>query len=319
MKRKIIKLGQATFVASLPSKWMRKHGLAKGDYLEFEEKANQLIISTKRNLPDMEVTLDLKQLNSRLISTYVQCYFLLGYDKIILLHNHNIIEYKTGDEISTTKYIQSLVNRRLIGVEIVDQSESKTVLVDLSGIKEEAKSQVFNRIVFMIKTLAQDCYDGISNNKLEELSIIEHRYHNINRFLMHYQRVFVKSGECDSQSYAYTLQLFSQLKYIAGTYYHIAKMVTNQDVMFSSKALKLFAKLNKALDMSLSQCLGFNKDKALDFIELRDKIWKDITDAQKNFKRDDLLLLTFLMSLMFPTYLVLKTCFTLDQIDKKAD
>jgi len=71
--------------------------------------------------------------------------------------------------------------------------------------------------------------------------------------------------------------------------------------------------------MSLNQCLGFNKDKALNFIDLRDNLWKDIGDAQKDFKRDDLLLLTFLMSLMFPTYLILKTCFTLDQIDKKAD
>ena len=38
MKRKIIKLGQATYVMSIPSKWIRENDLDKGDYIDVSEE-----------------------------------------------------------------------------------------------------------------------------------------------------------------------------------------------------------------------------------------------------------------------------------------
>jgi len=44
MKRKIIKLGTATLVVSLPSKWTKKFNLKSGNDLELEEANSNLII-----------------------------------------------------------------------------------------------------------------------------------------------------------------------------------------------------------------------------------------------------------------------------------
>ena len=40
MKRKLVQQGAATMMVSLPSKWIKKFGLKKGDEIDLEEKGS---------------------------------------------------------------------------------------------------------------------------------------------------------------------------------------------------------------------------------------------------------------------------------------
>jgi len=317
MKRKLMRLGPATYVASLPSKWIRKNHLEKGDYLEFEEKESSLVISTKKKSPNLEVTLDLKKLNSRLIYTYVQSYYLLGYDKIILLHNPEVLEYKTGEKINSNKFIQNLVNKRFIGIEVIEQTENKTILMDLGGINEEAREQIFKRLIFLIKTMAEDCYESIkSKNQNLLLTIKDQRYNNINRFIMHYQRITAKACREDAIKYAYAIQLLTQFKAITGTYRHIASVSTELDNKVSNRILEVLKTVNKSLDTVLNLCLSFSEEKSLNFIQDREKVWNTIDEKKDKFDKNDLRIFAEIRALMFPTYMILKSTTTLHHLDK---
>ncbi len=50
MRRKVVKLGPATLVVSLPSKWTKKFSINAGDELEMEEHNKNLIISTEKGI-----------------------------------------------------------------------------------------------------------------------------------------------------------------------------------------------------------------------------------------------------------------------------
>ena len=81
MKRKIIKLGQATFVASLPSKWIRAHHLDKGDYLDCIEQEGALVLSAKKIYPTREVTINLLDYHERSIRNVLNQTYRKGFDK----------------------------------------------------------------------------------------------------------------------------------------------------------------------------------------------------------------------------------------------
>ena len=42
MKRKVIKLGRATLVASLPSRWVNANNIEPGDEIDLEERGKNL-------------------------------------------------------------------------------------------------------------------------------------------------------------------------------------------------------------------------------------------------------------------------------------
>ncbi len=314
MKRRIIKLGQATHVTSLPSKWIRQFNLDKGDYLEVEEKGNNLILSTEKNTSPLEVILDLKKVNTRLIATLVQSVYILGYDKIILLHDHLLQEYKTGKKIKATQFMQGLLNKRFIGAEIVEQTETKTVVMDLGGISEQTSEQVFNRIIFLVKALSQDYLQAIRENNKEILSSIPFRTDNINRLLMYYQRLIAKTRRQDALRHAVIAQIITQFKLICGTYKHIAELALELNCSFSRKILQLLEEVNISLHQSLSLCLSFNMNKAVEFINGREKLWENLNAQKRSLEKNDLLLYGMFGELMFAIYSLVKYKFSINQL-----
>ncbi|MDO8655597.1 MAG: AbrB/MazE/SpoVT family DNA-binding domain-containing protein [Nanoarchaeota archaeon] len=314
MKRRIIKLGQATYVTSLPSKWVRQFDLDKGDYLELEEKGNSIILSTQKNTPTSEITLDLKKINTRLISMLVQSVYILGYDKIILLHDPAIHEYKTAKKVKSTEFIQTLLNKRFIGAEIVEQTETKTVVMDLGGISEQTSEQVFNRIIFLTKALTQDCLQAIRDKNQEVLSSIPFKTDNIQRFLIYYQRIIAKTRREDALRHAVIAQMITQFKLMCGTYNHISKLALELNCSFSKKVLQLLQDVNVSLHQSLTICLAFNMNKAIEFIDGREKLWENLNSQKRSLEKNDLLLYGMFGELMFAMYSVVKYKFSVDQL-----
>ena len=270
-------------------------------------------MSTEKKSKKKEIVLDIKKISTRLIDTFVQSYYLLGYDQITLIHDPHSEEYKTRNKINTASYLQELINKRFVGVEIIEQSDTKTVIMDLGGIKEETQKQIFNRLIFLVKIMANDCYQAIKDNNQDILLTIEHRYNNANRFLMHYQRIVSKTSLNSPLEKAHTIQLLGYIKEIVGTFRHIAR-IGNQFNNFSPKIMNFFKELNKNLELSLGLCLNFNREKTMELIHLREHLWESIEKETPRLNQKDAQLFSELRVLMFPIYVLMKTNFILDQL-----
>src|SRR3989338_4090083 len=128
MKRKIIRLGKTTLVASLPTKWTREFNLNRGDYLDVEERNGELILSAKKISKETEKNLDFTKVSNTMLALLIlQATYNAGFDTISISHQPEIEEYRTRKKIKTSKFLQGLVREQYTGMEIIEQTEKKTI------------------------------------------------------------------------------------------------------------------------------------------------------------------------------------------------
>lgn len=310
MKRKIIQLGKATYVASLPAKWMREHGLEKGDYLEVEEEKGDLVLRTKKVRQNKITSLDFRNSNTKLAITYLETVYDLGYEQVEIVHSPFLEEYKTHKKINTPQFIQQVVNNRFIGLEIVEQSERRTLLRDLGGgIKEDSASQIINRILFLVKNSASDCLTALKNKEKGKLVLMETHFENIRKFILYYNRLLSLS-KLGEDEFKFRNRLAVHLNNINSTYKVIGRETLKSRVFYSAKALGFLEKINENLFSTVSLCLKFNKEKALEITQERKKIWQMLYQLKPEQK--DYLLLFTLGSILGATSNLIKDRFGLE-------
>ena len=141
MKRKIIRLGQATYVMSLPSKWIRESNLNKGDYIEVEEKDGNLIISTQKAAQRTEVTLDLHNFNERTIQNVLNQTYRKGFDVIRL-------KYATSEQL---KSVRRITKETLLGFEVVKEEKGFCTLENIAEPSVEKYDVILRKLFLVIK------------------------------------------------------------------------------------------------------------------------------------------------------------------------
>lgn len=67
MKRKVIQMAGKTMVVSIPSDWVKKYGIKKGDELELEKKNRNIIISTKKDYSLNKIKVNISDLDEQVI------------------------------------------------------------------------------------------------------------------------------------------------------------------------------------------------------------------------------------------------------------
>src|SRR3989344_3919364 len=83
IKRKVVLHGPSTLTISLPTKWIKKHGVKKGDELEVEEFDKILKVSTDREYsPVRSIKVDLNNLSEDAIKSILAVLHKSGYDEI---------------------------------------------------------------------------------------------------------------------------------------------------------------------------------------------------------------------------------------------
>ena len=142
MKRKIIKLGQATYVMSLPSKWIRENHLVKGDYLECDVDKERVILSTKKIVnKDPDLSLDLRNYNRRTTTIALHQAYRKGFD---------IIRVRFGSQ-EQLKTIRKVTKDTLLGFEVVKEEKDNCVLQNIAEPSAEKYQIIVRKMMLLIK------------------------------------------------------------------------------------------------------------------------------------------------------------------------
>lgn len=286
MKRKIIKLGTATLVASLPAKWIKEFGLKQGDYLEVNERKGDLVLSTDRELSRNEKKVDLKGLNTKLASYFLEAAYSMGYDKIEVIHEAQIQEYKTHKNIKTSGFIQEASNQ-WIGIEIIEQSETRTILKDLGGVSDLEADNILRRIFLLTKWMFAECLEAVKKRDLEELKAINVRTKNIFRFITYYNRLLNKKGYKDFNKTAVMYKNLRVMEEIVEILNYIAKESQGFKKKYSEETISTFTLINSSMDKLDSLFFEFKSEKTMPIIEDREKIWQMINKAKDKCTKED--------------------------------
>ena len=122
MRRKVVQHGPSTLIISLPSGWIKKNNVKKGDELEVKEEGKTIIVSTGDILQDSSITKDVSAFDPLLVNTFLVRAYQKGYDKIHLIHNN----------LEVLKRIQTKT-LELIGYEIIEQNNKYCLIQSISS------------------------------------------------------------------------------------------------------------------------------------------------------------------------------------------
>ncbi|HLD04893.1 MAG TPA: hypothetical protein VJG90_04200 [Candidatus Nanoarchaeia archaeon] len=157
--RKLIAFGKATYSITLPKKWVTENALVKGDLILIQEKSpEKLEISPKLGEQQeliKEVTLSVndkssKELERELITAYINDYSII-----------NLI----GNVQGKVREIREMLNE-LIGLEIMEVSNNKTVAKVFSDVTNTHVSNIIRRISLITKAMfeeLQSLFEGERN------------------------------------------------------------------------------------------------------------------------------------------------------------
>ncbi len=268
MKRKIIKLGTATLVSSLPSQWIKKLHLKAGDELDVEERGNELILRTEKHSESKQKDLEITNLDTKLVARYILSAYILGYDELkIRFENDETLDIKQNTKVSTINLIQNIVNTQLIGMEIIEQKATYCILKDLTGIAENEFDRVTRRVFLLIMSLSEDLIINLKENNKKKVKDVIYARENINRFIHFCLRILNKKGHLLFQKTPLYYHIVMQLKRIAQVYEYIGKEFDKRDKIIPKELMHAFEDINVAFKFYYELFYKYDKDKAVELIK----------------------------------------------------
>jgi len=171
MKRKVVQHGPSTLIISLPSNWIKKNEINKGDELEVKEEGKTLVVSKEFILEDNSITKDVSNFDPLLVNSFLVRAYQKGYDKINLIHNN----------LEVLKKIQTKT-LELIGYEIIEQNNKSCLIQSISSHIELDFDNSLRKAFIITKQMLEiaiKAYKEKDNSTLEGLQIMDLE---VNRF-----------------------------------------------------------------------------------------------------------------------------------------
>lgn len=291
MKRKIIQLAGSTLVVSLPSKWVKKYGIKKGEEIEVEEKGKELIINSEKKIDIKKLIVDIEKIGP-LHENYIPFLYQEGYDEIELM--------SVGKK--EFKIIQKRINN-LMGFEIIRQGESHCVIRNVTEAMETEFEAMLRRTFLILIDMANNCYDAISKqefSRLEDIKLLEKTNNKFTDFL---KRILNKNGYKEPENLPLIYSIIRDLEKIADIYRYICDAFESEKKFrFSKDILDVFKETNIFLETFYHLFYKYDKNKAFEFHQEREKFTKKISGLFKKESGKNLLLLSYIDQLINNIY-----------------
>ena len=188
MRRKLVKQGLTTMMVSLPSKWIKRLSLKKGDEVDIEEADNKLVISKGEVSGKKTAQLDLTNYTESSIRTAVVNAYRAGYD-LIEIHFQNEKQQQI---------VRSTLKNYLIGFEVTKQEKNQCVIENITEPAEEQFDIIFKKIIFNISLLIDGTEQRLRGKAGfgDYLDIVMniHQYDNFCRRVMSKQNIMGSSA-----------------------------------------------------------------------------------------------------------------------------
>ena len=224
MERKVNQIGPSTLMVSLPSKWVKKYNIKKGDVLEVEENKEHLILrQSGKPTEGTRLVLDLNDLNVSLIWYYITAAYRSGAEEIHLNFSPTVKDDKLNKTVEIHTILQNIIDR-CIGMEIIRNTPSSYTVKEISSIKQDELATIFRRIFFSLQVMFDDIIEGIEK---KDNKIIDHvaKYADIqvNKFSDYCIRILTKT-----QSETQMINIITRLEEIGDSLKHLANHILSK-------------------------------------------------------------------------------------------
>ena len=268
MKRKVVQHGPSSLIVSLPSEWVKKNSVQKGDDIEVVEIDNHIEISTKPILKEQAVTIDVSGLNRTSMLIYLLSMYRRGYTEInIKFNNKESHHYRTGKEIPVTSIVQDVISR-FIGVEIVKQTKDFIQIKQISEDSEKDFDMLIRRVLFLVVDAFKELERGISEDAEHLEQTTETHYVTIRKFINYCIRLIHEGAVTETAKGLSFMTLLSGLDRIIKSLKQFGRETNNRNITVSKKVMPLLTEVRESVEMF--QKFYLSRDlKILDEIEVK--------------------------------------------------
>ncbi len=232
MKRKIVKHGEATMTVSLPSKWLKKFNIQKGDEIDVQEKENHLILGLDEQKWKTETSLNLSTLEESSVRTSITNAYRLGYDKIKV----------TFDQEKVVKIISEVVEKNLLGFEVIKKGKDFCLIESVTEPAKEQFDNIFSKVLLNTEEMFNIIESPVSIKKLE--------FEEVERKIMQYdnfcRRIIAKRGIYDNNFLQWSFH--SSFVHATRELYHLSANLRKGNLVLSKEDLKLLAGVKKIFE-----------------------------------------------------------------------
>lgn len=279
MKRKVVRLGPATLVVSLPSKWIKKYNINSGDELELDEEGSNLLIQTQGGMKKEKAIVDVSKVEL-LMKRIIVSKYIKGNDEI---------EVKV-DSLQKSRAIQKRVDE-LIGVEIIEQGKDYLIIKDIGGLQEDNFDSIIRRVFHLLHTISDEVLQSIQNKDVD-LEYLLDAESNVNKFTDYAFRLLSKKGYTDPRKTASMYCIIFLLEELGDEYKHLISYINNNKLKLNKELTELFEEINSYHNDFERLFLNFNYPEAIKLATERDNIMKEINNLlSKSKNKEDILLL----------------------------
>lgn len=218
MKRKVIQLAHRTHVVSLPSKWVKRYDIHKGDELEVEENGQQLIISTISASDSEKIQINADELGTDVLKRWViSSLHKSGYDEIEIL-------YKDPKVIDI---VQDVLREVLLGFTVVEHTKNRFVIKSIAHEQEKEFDILLRRAFLVTKNMGEGIYDYLKEGNQAQLTELLPLEKSNNQLTNVVHRILNKRGFKDGKKTTFAYVIAWNLEKVCDHYKDLVIYLSN--------------------------------------------------------------------------------------------
>jgi len=264
MRRKVIKQASQAYTITLPIEWVRQNKINEKTELEVTPEEKSLIItSTTGKVEGGKISIDVSEINSRIIQIMISSLFAKGLDEIEIISNKNISE----------KLMSACANT--LGYAVVSQEKNKWIIRDIGSANYSDIDEIFKRIFQMILAFYDSAIKDIFGEEKETEENLKLRDREVNKFCLYLQRAVNKMSYPNTVDGRALFTYSFELEKLGDEIERLWRTNIKYDVK-KTKQLKELADLVKnGLDQAFDAYFMFSLDKIGEFSKIREQVRED--------------------------------------------
>ena len=289
MIRKVIQLAAKTLVVSLPSKWVKKQGIRKGDEIEVSEHLRGLLIGGRGEQGASKVSVNLSGLDERVVKWVVSALHKKGYDEIELFY----------DNPATARVIHDRVKNLMLGFTVASQSEKRCILKSVSKEIEAEFDLSLRRAWLVCLELANNSLKIIESQHLSGLAELTELENSNNQLTNFCERILNKSEYREPDKTHFIYAVVWNLEKVCDDYKYICSYLAKEEtVSVGNDVLDVYKNTNLLLKGYYELFYDFELKKLNELDIIRKNIVEEIKRLLASKGRRELIVVSHLSNLV---------------------
>lgn len=278
-----MKQGPSTFVVSLPSEWVKKNHIRKGDTVHAFEQGKVISFSPKPQSGHRTLTLNV---SGTLPMTHriVGALYKAGYDEMELTYSHA----GEGEAIIEAAKVMT-------GHEVISH-EKKTIVIKRIALEDTERFPTVYRKCFHILTdMARETLMAMEKNDRELMRSVILKDKTMATFADYTRRILLGNHAPEHAQELY--HIIEQIEKIADQFKYVCKDYEMKERKMSPGLIALFKELVSFVELFQTLFYEFSLQKVKEFGEISEHLTGTIKKYSERYQKEDVMGLMYGMNI----------------------